>query len=822
MNRSGIDTDQREIQELNRSTGRHLSKRLETVLSMAEDAAQAHGGSFACAADIGCDHGYTAIELIRRGIAEHAIAADVRPGPLVRAKQHIAESGYNEKIDARCGSGLSILKPGEAGIVLLTGMGGRLIRRLLTEDDPVALGVTDLLLGPQSELWEMRIFLRERGLQIVDEQMLSEDGKDYHLMRVVVRPERSIWTDAAADPVMERLRDRFGLHLLKRCDPGLICSMKRRLELLEELLTKIPDGSERAAQYMAEKADILSALVMTNNKGERPMIQLTVNQKEYEYPEGTLFEKIAGDFQDSVSAPISGVVHNGKIKELIKPVDESGTLSFITIADNIGSKTYVRSATMMLVKAVRDIAEERHIRLSAKVEFTIGAAYYITIHGPVTVDAALAADLEQRMRDMTNAALPITKKTLAKEKAIALFREQGMEDKVRLFRYRRSSEVNVYTLDGYHDYYYGHMLSNTSQVKVFHVEHYREGILLHLPSKQAPEKLAEFIPREKLCDTMCSSAEWGHKMGIDCVGDLNDIVCSGGITDMILVQEALQERRIGAIAQQIHDRKGIKFVMIAGPSSSGKTSFAHRLSIQMRTYGINPHLISLDDYFKNREDTPLNADGSYNYECLGAIDVEGFNRDMVQLLKGERVEMPRFNFISGRREAHGDYLQLGEDDVLVIEGIHGLNEEMSHALPAESKFRIYISALTTLNIDDHNRIPTTDGRLLRRIVRDARTRGNSARKTISMWPSVRAGEEENIFPFQESADVMFNSAELYELSVIKQYAEPLLFAIGKEDPEYHEAKRLLKFLDYFVGVDAQALPHNSICREFVGGSCFRV
>ena len=261
--------------------------------------------------------------------------------------------------------------------------------------------------------------------------------------------------------------------------------------------------------------------------------------------------------------------------------------------------------------------------------------------------------------------------------------------------------------------------------------------------------------------------------------------------------------------------------MIAGPSSSGKTSFANRLSIQLRSNGLNPHPISLDNYFVNREDTPLNEDGSYNFECLEALDVEQFNEDMTRLLKGERVEMPEFNFITGKRENERRFLQLGKDDVLVIEGIHGLNEKMSYALPAESKFKIYISALTTLSIDDHNRIATTDGRLLRRIVRDARTRGASAKKTISMWPSVRAGEEANIFPFQEEADEMFNSAQIYELAVIKQYAEPLLFSIDKDEPEYYEAKRLLKFLDYFVSVDSSMLPRNSICREFVGGSCFQ-
>ena len=289
-----------------------------------------------------------------------------------------------------------------------------------------------------------------------------------------------------------------------------------------------------------------------------------------------------------------------------------------------------------------------------------------------------------------------------------------------------------------------------------------------------------------------------------------------------MLQEAEQERKIGEIAKEIVSREHVKFIMIAGPSSSGKTSFANRLSIQLKSLGKKPHLISLDDYFVDRELTPRDEKGDYNFECLGAIDVEGFNRDMLKLLNGETVEIPSFNFKIGKREYDGNVKHLSEDDVLVIEGIHGLNPKMSHALPEESKFKIYISALTSLNIDDHNRIPTTDGRLLRRMVRDARTRGASAKRTLQMWGSVRKGEEENIFPFQEEADVMFNSVLMYELAVLKQYAEPLLFSIQKGEPEYFEAKRLLRFLNYFLGIDSTRLPNNSICREFVGGSCFKV
>lgn len=321
---------------------------------------------------------------------------------------------------------------------------------------------------------------------------------------------------------------------------------------------------------------------------------------------------------------------------------------------------------------------------------------------------------------------------------------------------------------------------------------------------------------------MKQSDEWGNMQHIGTIGDLNDRICEGNINDMILVQEALQERRIGEIAEDIVKRGGVKFVMIAGPSSSGKTTFSHRLSIQLRTYGLTPHPIALDDYFVNRENTPKDENGNYNFECLEAIDVEQFNKDMLDLLAGKTVELPSFNFKTGQREYRGNVKTLGAEDILVLEGIHGLNDAMSYALPNASKYKIYISALTSINIDDHNRIPTTDGRLLRRMVRDARTRGTPAKRTIGMWPSVRKGEEEYIFPFQESADAMFNSVLIYELAVLKQYAEPLLFGIGKGEPEYYEAKRLLKFLEYFIGVSSDNLPKNSICREFIGGSCFHV
>ena len=382
--------------------------------------------------------------------------------------------------------------------------------------------------------------------------------------------------------------------------------------------------------------------------------------------------------------------------------------------------------------------------------------------------------------------------------------------------------MNIYSIGNFEDYYYGYMVQNTGYIKYFDLKLYEDGFVLVLPRRSDPKKLEEFKPLPKLYRALRDSSVWGEQLGVSNVGNLNDLIARGEMNKLILMQEALQEKQIGDIAEQIAASVGKKFIMIAGPSSSGKTTFSHRLSIQLTAAGLKPHPIAVDDYFVNRADSPRDEYGNYDYEALECIDVEQFNRDMTALLAGERVELPRYNFITGEREYRGDFLKLGEEDILVIEGIHCLNDKLSYSLPGESKFKIYISALTQLNVDEHNRIPTTDGCLLRRIIRDARTRGNSARETIARWESVRRGEDKNIFPFQEEADVMFNSALVYELAVLKQYAEPLLFGIPKDVPEYAEAKRLLKFLDYFLGVSSENIPHNSMIREFVGGSCFRV
>lgn len=549
------------------------------------------------------------------------------------------------------------------------------------------------------------------------------------------------------------------------------------------------------------------------------MIKVFINGEEKRYNEGISFEQIAFEYQERYDNLIALVTENGKIRELHKTLRKDCELSFITLSDGIGHKAYVRSAIMLLMAAIEQVIGLQAAE-AVTVSFSIGHGYYCSLGGGRRLSETDVIAINLKMNEMVAGDIPIVKKSYPMEEALALFKERNMADKEKLFRFRRSSAVNIYCLDGYYDYYYGFMLPSTGYIKFFNVFAFEGGLMLLLPEQSDPNKIAFFEPREKLFNTLMQAEEWGRKMGVTTVGDLNNVICRGEINDMILVQEALQERRIGEIAQDIVNRSDVKFVMIAGPSSSGKTTFSHRLSIQLKSYGLTPHPIGLDDYFVNREHTPRDENGDYNYECLEAIDVAQFNQDMSDLLAGHLVELPSFNFLTGRREYRGKRKKLGPDDILVIEGIHGLNPQTSVSLPEESKYKIYISALTGLNVDGHNRIPTTDSRLLRRMVRDARTRGASAGRTIQMWPSVRRGEELNIFPFQEGADAMFNSVLIYELAVLKQYAEPLLFQISKEEAEYHEAKRLLKFLEYFVGVSSEGVPINSICREFIGGSIF--
>lgn len=552
------------------------------------------------------------------------------------------------------------------------------------------------------------------------------------------------------------------------------------------------------------------------------MVKVTIDGKEHEYAIGTTYREIVDEYQEEVAeAPVILVIADGKLRELQKKLKGDCTLEFVTTKDHIGFETYKRTVCLVLLRAIYDVAGKENIE-KVMIHYSVGNGYYFTMAGKAVLDQHFLDNVKTRMQELADMCTPIGKRSVNTDDAVSLFHHHRMYDKEKLFRFRRVSKVNIYNIGYYEDYFYGYMADHAGYVKYFDLKLYDEGFVLELPTRKNPSVISPFRPEGKIFQVQKESQEWAEKMDISYVGDLNNHITKEGISNILLVQEALQEAKISDIAQRIVLEGNKKFIMIAGPSSSGKTSFSHRLSIQLLAHGMKPHPIGVDNYFKNREETPLDEYGEKNYECLEAIDVEQFNKDMLALLRGERIELPVFNFKTGHREYKGDFLQLGPEDVLVIEGIHGLNDKLSYALPAESKFKIYISALTQLNIDEHNRIPTTDGRLLRRIVRDARTRGTSAKDTIARWPSVRRGEEANIFPYQEQADVMFNSALVYELACLKVYAEPLLFGIDKSEPEYLEAKRLLKFLDYFISVPSEDIPHNSLLREFVGGSCFDV
>ena len=560
--------------------------------------------------------------------------------------------------------------------------------------------------------------------------------------------------------------------------------------------------------------------LLSYRQGVLKMSKIVINGKEVVYEQGTTYEQIAKDYQKEYEQQIVLVFFNGRLRELSKKVEEDGELSFVTASDKPGVKAYRRTVVLLMQKALDDLYGEKGV--GVRVLQTTGNGQYCELTGTdMEVTDEMLQALGAQMRRLADADLPLNKESHSTTEAVKLFHELGMTDKEKLFGYRRSSHVNIYELDGYRDYFYGYMLPSTGYVKNFDLIRYSNGFVLLYPDPKTGI-VSEYHSSDKLFTTQRDSSRWGEKMGVKNIGELNEAIATGRIQDIILMQEAQMEARIGELADIIAAAGNKKFIMIAGPSSSGKTTFSHRLSIHLSALGMKPHPIPLDDYYLDRDKTPRDENGNYDFECLEALDVELFNKDMSALLAGERVELPTFNFKTGRREYRGKYMQLGSEDILVIEGIHGLNDKLSYSLPGESKFKIYISALTQLAIDEHNALPTTDGRLIRRIVRDARTRNTTAQETIAMWDSVRRGEEKYIFPFQEGADYVFNSALLYELAVLKVYAEPLLFNIPKDAPEYVEAKRLLKFLDYFLAIPSENIHHNSLVREFIGGSCFNV
>ena len=549
-------------------------------------------------------------------------------------------------------------------------------------------------------------------------------------------------------------------------------------------------------------------------------IEVIVEGEHIECKEGTELLELAQRYQRKYQDDIVLAMVNHKLSELWKPAQDGDKITFLTTGTVSGNETYRRSVVMVMLKAFYDVYGHKINNIN--VMYSLSKGYYCEVDGDLQVTRDALYQVKTRMTEIIKAAMPFEKHVISTNEAMEFFHKHRMYDKERLFKFRRSSRVNVYRLNKFEDYFYGYMVPNTGYLKYFELHAYDEGFVLQMPVKEEPRRVPKFCPQEKVFSVLKESSKWGELLEIGAVGALNENISKGKIGEIMLVQEALQEQKIAEIAKQLANRPDVKFIMIAGPSSSGKTTFSHRLSVQLRACGLHPHPIAVDNYFVNREDNPKDENGDYDFEALQAIDINLFNQDMGRLLKGEEVEIPSFNFKTGQRQYKGDTLKLGPDDILVIEGIHCLNDELSFSLPKESKFKIYISALTQLNVDEHNSISTTDCRLIRRIVRDARTRGATAEETLARWQSVRAGEEKNIFPYQEEADVMFNSALIYELAVLKQYVEPLLFGIPVDSPYYTEAKRMLKFMDYILGVSSDIVPANSLLREFIGGGCFNV
>ncbi len=551
------------------------------------------------------------------------------------------------------------------------------------------------------------------------------------------------------------------------------------------------------------------------------MIKVLVNKKyEKEYTKGTTLLEISRDFQEEFKSPIVLAKINNELYELFNTVNDNCNIEFFDLTNADGLRVYVRSLTYILNMAIKELYPEYKLVVYHSLDNGLYCEIKDTSGRIIAIQELLL--IENRMNELVARDIKFEKVIVSKKEAIKKFQENELSNKVKLFKYRNSSHVNLYKVDWLYDYYYGYMVPSTGYLKQFKLIHKAPGFILNYPTINQPECLLDCpIEQKKLFNVFMESSRWAEIMDVKTVTDLNDSIARGETGDLILISEALQEKKIGLIADMIKNNdKEVGVVLIAGPSSSGKTTFAKRLSIQLRANGFTPHAISLDNYFVDREYTPRDEDGKYDFESLAALDINLFNENINDLLAGKEVDMPEFNFKKGQREYVGNIMKLNKDDILVIEGIHGLNPELSKNIDDSKKFKIYVSALTQTNLDDHNRIPTTDNRLLRRIVRDYNFRGYSASKTIDMWPSVRRGEEKNIFPYQEEADIMFNSAMVYEISVLKQYAAPLLYNIDASQPEYAEAKRLLKFLDYVLGISGEQIPANSLVREFIGGSCF--
>lgn len=529
----------------------------------------------------------------------------------------------------------------------------------------------------------------------------------------------------------------------------------------------------------------------------------------------TLFDVFSAFDLKMTHGPVSARVNN-KVEGMHYRVYNSKDVEFLDMTSSSGSRAYTRTLFFVLCKAVQDIYPATDV----VIDIPVSNGFYVDIRlGRPVVDEDVNI-IRRRMQEIIDARMPIRRFTVPTEEAVALFQEKGDVEKVKLLKTSGSIYTTYYKIGDYVDYYYGTLLTNTSQLYLFGLEKYYDGMLLRIPSLKNPDVLGEMTRQDKMFEIFKEHHRWQSILGIRTVGDFNQTIDANHATDIINISEALQEKKIAKIAEEIASRKGVKLVLLAGPSSSGKTTSCKRLSIQLAVNGLKPLQISLDDYFVDREKTPKDASGEYDYESIYALDLDLINEQFNALFRGEEVELPKYDFQSGKSKKSGNKLKMNDNNVLVVEGIHALNPELTAHIPQEQIFRVYASALTTILLDNHNYIPTTDNRLLRRIIRDYKYRGVSAQETIHRWPSVRAGENKWIFPFQENADAMLNTAMLYELAVIKTQAEPLLQQVPENCEEYAEAYRLLKFLKYFKGIPYNNLPPTSLLREFLGGSSF--
>lgn len=542
-------------------------------------------------------------------------------------------------------------------------------------------------------------------------------------------------------------------------------------------------------------------------------------QIKKEYPLGTTLKFIADDLGIKLNYPVLGAFVNNKLKELSYNIYKPKTVEFIDVTHPDGMRMYVRALSFVMQKAVNEVIPGRRL----KIEHSISNGFYCEaegMNGSLTIDIVIA--IGEKMREIIKSDFQFSRYELLSTEAIDLFEKNGLTEKAMLFKSRSQMYSSVYCLDSTIDYFFGYLVPSSGYLKVFDLVKYYDGMLLMVPKLENPDECSDIILQDKLFEIFKEYKQWGRILNVSYIGNINELVQKKKVSEFIKISEALQEKKLARIADSIAGREfHPRVILISGPSSSGKTTFAQRLAIQLKVLGLNPVTLSLDNYFVNRELTPRDEYGEYDFEALEALDIDLLNDNLLRLLNGENVHLPKFSFQTGQREFNGEYLQIDEKTIIIAEGIHALNPNLTPKINNRDKFKIYVSALTTVSLDNHNRIPTTDTRLVRRLIRDYKYRGYSAMDTINRWKSVRKGEEKYIFPYQENADVMFNTAVHYEIGVLKRYAEPILYQVPSNNPAYREAVRLLKFFSFVLPVPDEEIPPTSILREFLGGSSFK-